>query len=148
MRGLHARPRPATAAVDLAALHREPDVVAAGIAGHDLHLGAEQAVDDARELIGVSGRAGAADGQLLAHEVFELVDAGAVPRDADADLIVGAADPGVFGGVELRTLVSEQRIKASAAPDHPERAAILGPDLVEPVGKPKTPGAVHVLRPD
>ena len=42
---LHARPRPAAAALHLAALHREHDIVAARIAADDLHLGAEHAVD-------------------------------------------------------------------------------------------------------
>ena len=95
---LHARPRPAAAAVHLAALHREVDVVAAGIAGDDLHLGAEHAVDDARELVGVGGRAGAADVELRGQQVFELGDLGAaVPHHADADLVVGAADPVELG---------------------------------------------------
>ncbi len=67
VRRQHARPRPAAAALHLAALHRQRDVVAARIAGDDLELGAEHAVEDARELIGVGRRAGAADDQLLAH---------------------------------------------------------------------------------
>ena len=48
-----------------------------------------------------------------------------VPGDADADLVVGAADPGVLGGVELRRLVAEQRIEAGAAADGAERGAVL-----------------------
>ena len=61
----------------------------------------------------------------LGQHVLELGDAAGVPGDADADLVVGAADPGEFGGVELRRLVAEQRIEAGAAADDAERRAVL-----------------------
>src|SRR5262245_16088553 len=92
--GFDAGPGPAAAAIDLATLEREIDVIAARIAGDDFHLGAEHAVDDARELVGIGRRASAADAQLLREEVIELGSlATAVPDDADAHLVVGAADP-------------------------------------------------------
>ena len=43
-----------------------------------------------------------------------------VPGDADAHLVVGAADPGELGAVELRLLGAEQRIEAGAAADDAE----------------------------
>src|ERR1051326_1366199 len=121
VRGLDARPRPAAAALHLAALHRKPDLVAARIAGDDLHLGAEYAVDDARKLIGVRRGAGAADDQLALLQVLELGDAGGAPGDAERDLVVGAADPIELGGVELRGLVAQERIETSAAAEDAKR---------------------------
>src|SRR5262249_29619906 len=144
----HARPRPAAASLHLAALHGERDIVAAGIAGHDLELGAEHAVDDARELVGVGGLAGAADDQFLRHDVFQLGDAARLPGDADADLVVGAADPGELVGLELRALGAEQRIEGGAAAEGGDRRAVLRADIVDPVGKPQAAGAFHVLRDD
>src|SRR5262249_14951257 len=144
--GLYARPRPAAATVDLAPLHREVDVIAARIAGDDLHPGAEHAVDDAGELVGVGGGAGAAHGQFVGQEIFKPGDLGAsVPHDADAHLVVGAADPVELGAVELRGLAAEQRIKAGTAPDGAEHEAVLGCDVEEPVGEPQAAGAIHVL---
>src|SRR5205823_5798937 len=105
-------PRPAAAALHLAALHGEADFVAARIAGDDLHLGAEHAVDDTRKLVGVGRGAGAADDQLPRQQILEPGDAAGAPGDADADLVVGAADPVVFGRVELRRFVAQQRIEA------------------------------------
>ena len=70
------------------------------------------------------------------------------PGDADADLVVGAADPVELGRVELRALVAEQRIEAGAAADDAEGRAVLGADIVEPVGEPQAAGALHVLRHD
>ena len=148
VRRLHARPRPAAAALHLAALHREPDLVAARIAGDDFILVPSTPLSDLRELVGVGRAAGAADDQLLGQQVLELGDAAGVPGDADADFVVGAADPGELGGVELRGLVAEQRIEAGAAADDAERRAVLRADVVEPVGEPQAAGALHVLRHD
>src|SRR4051794_17599281 len=146
-RGLDARPGPAATAVDFAALQREIDVIAAGIAGDDLHLGAEHVVENARELIRIGRRAGSAHRQLLGVELLELRDiTRLVPGYADADLIIGAADPGELVAVELRLLVSEQRIEASAAADGAEHRAVLGRDVVEPVSEAEAAGALHVLR--
>ena len=72
-------------------------------------------------------------------------DAGGVPGDADADLVVGAADPGELGGVVLRALVAEQRLERDAAAGGAERGAVARRGLVEPVGEPQPAGALHVL---
>src|SRR5258705_8810937 len=146
MRRLHARPRPAAAALHLAALHGEAALVAARIAGDDLHLGAKDAVDDPRALIGVGRGAGAADDQLAGHQVLEPRDAAGAPGDADADLVVGAADPVELRRVELCGLVAEQRIEAGAAADDAERRAVLWRDIEQPVGEPQRARPLHVLR--
>ena len=148
VRRQHARPRPAAASLHLAALHGHRDVVAAGIAGDDLELGAEHAVENAWELVGVGGLAGAADDQLLREHVFQLGDAAALPGDADADLVVGAADPGELVGLELRALGPQQRIEGGAAADGGDGRAVLRADIVDPVGEPQAAGTFHVLRDD
>ena len=99
--------RPLTSPRSIASTH----IVAAGIAVDDLEIGAEHAVEDARELVGIGARAGAADRELLGEEVVELGDAGTLHRHADADFVVGAADPGEFRGVERVALADQQRIE-------------------------------------
>ena len=69
-------------------------------------------------------------------------------RDADADLVIAAADPGELGAVELRRLLPQQRVEAGAAADDAEHRAVLGGDAVEPVGEPQAAGALHVLDDD
>ena len=143
-----ARPRPAAASLHFAALHGHRNVVAAGIAGDDLELGPEHAVEDAGELVGVGGLAGAAHDQLLREHVFQLGDAAALPGDADADLVVGAANPGELVGLELRALGPQQRIEGGAAADGGDRRAVLRADIVDPVGEAQAAGTFHVLGDD
>src|SRR5580692_5276131 len=119
----YARPRPATAALDLAPLHGQSDVVAAGIAANDLELGAEDAVEDARKLIGIGGLPRAADDQLVLEHICKLADTARFPRDADAHLIVGAADPGELVCLELRAARAQQGIECGATADGPDDGA-------------------------
>src|SRR5262249_53691484 len=142
------RPGPAATALHFAALHGEADVVAARIAGDDLHLGAEHAIDDARELVGISRRSGAADYEFLGESVFDLVDAGGIPGNAGADFVVGAADPVELAGVELRRLIAEKRIEGGAARNGADHRAVLRQGVVERIGKAEAAGAVHVLDDD
>ena len=144
----HARPRPAAAALDLAPLHGQSDVVAAGIAANDLELGAEDAVEDARKLIGIGGLPRAADDQLVLEHICKLADTARFPRDADAHLIVGAADPGELVGLELCAARAQQGIECGATADGPDDGAVLRPDIVEPVGEPQTPCTLQVLGDD
>jgi hypothetical protein len=146
VRRLHARPRPAAAAIDLAALHRHHHVVAAGIAFDDLEMRAEHVVEHARELIGVGAGAGAADGKLLGEQILEFGDAGILQRHTDADLVVGAAEPVEFLCIELVALADQERIEGDAAADGAERRAVLRRHAVEPVGEPQAAGAFHVAR--
>ena len=145
---LDARPRPATAAADLAALHRQQHFVAAAIAADEPHAGAEHAVDDLGELIGVGAGAGMGDHQLLRQHVVESRDAARVPRHAEADFAAGAADPGELGRVELRGLVAEQRLEGGRAIDGPETGPVARRGVVEQVCEPQAAGALDVLRHD
>ena len=146
VRRLHARPRPAAAAVDLAALHRHDHVVAARIAFDDLEMRAQNAVEHARELIGVGAGAGAADGELLGEQVLEFGDAGILQRHADADLVVGAAEPVELDRVELIAFADQERIEGDAAAEGGEHRAILRRHAIEPVGEAQAAGAFHVAR--
>ena len=145
---LHARPRPAAAAADLAALHRQQHFVAAAIAADEPHTGAEHAVDDPAELIGVGAGAGMGDHELLRQHVIEGCDAARVPRHAEAHFAAGAADPGEAGRVELRGLVAEQRFEGGRAVDGPETRPVARRGVVEQVGEPQSARALDVLRHD
>jgi len=144
----HARQRPAAAALNLAAFEREADVIAAGIAGDDLELGAEHGVEHRGELIGVVTGAGRADGERLRQHILEFADAGGSQRDADADLVIGAADPGEFRGVVSRARFAEQRIERGAPAGGANHAAVARRSTVEIIGQPQAAGAFHVLRHD
>src|SRR5689334_2194348 len=109
--GLDARPGPTAAALHLAALHGEIDLVAAGISRDKAHFRAEHAIGETRELIGVIGWAVTADDQFLRECVFKFGDAGGVPGRADADFVVGAANPAEFRGVELSGCTAEKWIE-------------------------------------
>jgi hypothetical protein len=143
--GKDARPRPAATTLDLAAFHGERDVIAAGIAADDLELGAENTVENARKLIGIGSLAGATDDELLFERIFKLGDAARLPGDADAHLVVGAADPGELVGLELSALGAQQRIECGAAADSAQCSAVLRPDIVEPIGKTQASRALQVL---
>src|SRR5256885_14551369 len=107
MIGLDARPGPAAARLDLAALHRERDVVSSRVAGDQAQLGAEDAVHHLWEEIGVGAGAGAADEHRPHVQILEARDAAFAPGGADAHFVVGAAEPAELAGVELRTLGAE-----------------------------------------
>ena len=110
----------------LAALHRQHDIVAAGIAFDDLEMRPEHAVEHPRELIGVGAGAGAADRQFLGEQVLEFGNAGILYRHADADFVVGAADPAEFLRVERIGLADQQRIEGDAAAEGTERGPSCG----------------------
>src|SRR5262245_6686867 len=69
-----------------------------------------------------------------------------VPGDADADLVVGRAEPVELGRLELGCAVAEQRIEAGAAIEGAEDEPVLGCRVVEEVGQPHAAAALHVLR--
>ena len=105
-------------------------------------------VEDFGKLIGIGGRACAADCQLFLRDILKLCDTTRVPCDTDAHFVVHAANPIELGRIELCLRRAQQRIESSTSSDHAERAAVLGRDIVEPVGEHETPGARHVLRHD
>ena len=108
-------------------------------------MGAEHPVKHARELIGVGARAGSADGQLLGEEILELGDAGIASRHADADLVIGAADPAEFLRVERIALSDQERVEGDAAADGADRGAVLRRHPIEEIGKPQAARALDVL---
>ena len=71
-----------------------------------------------------------------------------MPGHAHAHLVVGAADPGELGAVELHALGREHRIETGAAADDGEHRAVLRRDPIHPVGEPQAAGAFHVPRDD
>src|SRR5262249_9177287 len=86
------------------------------------------------------------DYQLFLRDVLEFGDTARVPCDTDAHFVIHAADPVELGRIELGLCRAEQWIESSAASDHAERAAVLGRNVVEPVGEHETAGTRHVLR--
>ncbi len=146
MGGLDARIGPAAAALQLAALHRQHGIVAAGIAGDDFQLRPEHADQHLAELDGVVAGPGAADQQFLVQDIVECREARGVPGDAHAHLVIGAADPVELGAVELRAGLPEQRIERGAAADSAEHAAVPRRGGGEPVGETDARRALHVLR--
>src|SRR6266511_3432167 len=143
-----ARPRPAASPHHFAAFHCQVDVITAGIAGDDLELGMQRGIENLGKLIGISGWTRSPDCQLFVHDVLKLGDAARVPGDTDADFIVHAADPVELGRIELSLRGAEQGIESSTASDHAECGAVLGPDVVKPVGEHEATGTRHVLRHD
>src|SRR5262249_14748616 len=146
VRRLDARPRPAAAPLHFAALHRQNDIVAAGVTFDDLEMRAKRAVEHARELIGVGAGAGAADRQLLDKQILELGDAGFPHCDADAYLVVGAADPIEFLRIEGVALSDQERIESNAAPDRADRGTVARHDAKKVIGETKAAGAFEVFR--
>ena len=147
-RGLDARPRPAAAALHFAALEREADIVAAGIAGDDLEFCAEHRVDQSRELVSVIGGAGRADRQRLCEQIVEFRKTRRPRGDTDAHFVIGAADPGEFRGVELRAGFAKQGIERGAAAGRTDDRAVIRRRRIKIVGEAETAGAFHILRHD
>src|SRR5581483_10279216 len=86
-------PYRAANAFDLAALHRQPDRVYAGIAAHDLDLGADDLVERVRR--GQVAGAGRADDRLPLEQVLAGRDFAGVPDKAGRWILrAAAAEPG------------------------------------------------------
>src|ERR1700716_2639831 len=145
-RALDAVPRPAAAAVDLAALDREVDLRAARIAGHKLDLGAEHGAQDHREIVEVGARPFAPERERLGEHVRPGLDRRGVPGRAQARGAGDAAQPGEFARVELQ--VAEQRLDRDTARHGADYRAVLGGDRKDVVRRLDTAGARHVLRDD
>src|SRR5712672_1998367 len=80
------------------------------------------------------------------QEIVKGRNADGVPGNAHADLVIGAADSVEFRSVKLVARLSKQRIDRGASADGAERRAVLGGDVVEPVGETDAGRAFHVLR--
>src|SRR5207244_11033358 len=83
--------------------------------------------------------------ELRLLRIIECAHTGRVPGNADADLVVGAADVVEPPAVVLRALVAQERLECRGSRHCPERGAILGSDIVEPVGEPHAASTFHVL---
>jgi hypothetical protein len=97
-------------------------------------------------LVGVGAGAGAADGQVFGEEILEFGDAGLPHRDADADLVIGAADPVEFLRIEGIALADQQGIERNAAPDRADRGTVAWRDAIKVIGEAKTAGAFEIFR--
>ena len=143
--GLERRPGVAAAAVNLAALERDHDVAAARIAGHDLELRAEQVVGDRRIDHRGRARAGGADRDRFLLRVVDGAHAAFRPGDHDVVDVHHVADPVELAHVELDAGLPERLVGRRRLAEHREHGAVLGRDLVEPVGGAAAAGARHVL---
>src|SRR5262249_18268420 len=126
-------------------LHRQHDVIAAGITGNHAHLGAEHAVHDAWKLIRVGAAAGGAHSNLLGQEIVELGNARALPGDAHAHLVVGAPDPGELRAIKLRPGLTEHRIERGTAAKSAKYCSVLRCHTKEPIREPQAACPLHVL---
>ena len=120
------RPRPAAAAVDFVALHRQRDLGAAGIAGDDADRHLEHVAQDGGEYIALGAAARGTDDARLGLHVLQGRDAGRGHESADADLLPHAAEPAQFCGVKLGAVaVAEQRLGDDAWRERTHRGAVF-----------------------
>ncbi len=84
---------------------------------------------------------------FLQH-VLELRDAGGLGDAADRDALLHVADPGEFGGLEARRVVTHQRLERDGVHEGGHHRAVLRRDVVEPVGGGEPARAGHVLHDD
>ena len=144
--GLQRRPGVAAATIHLAPLERDHDVAAAGIAGHDLELRAEQIVGDRRIEHRWRARAGGADRKRALLRVVDGAHADFGPGDHDVVDRHHVADPVEIAHVELDAGLAERLVGRRCLAEHGEDGAVLRRDLVEPVRGAAAAGARHVLR--
>ena len=143
--GLEARPGKCPAAVDLAALHGEVHLAAAGIAGDDLQLETEDVAQHVGHHDAFGADAGAGNDQLACPQVLPGLHAGTARGHGDAGVGVDAADP-----VELDRIVlgvggiAEQRLERNAALRCADMQAVLGRDIGDVVGHDQAAAARHV----
>src|SRR6185503_14288883 len=100
-RGLEAAPGDAAGALDLAALHGEPDLVGAGIARHRLDRRAEHVLDDGRVGIEHVVVTGEAEADLLGQEILPALRRRALPGNTGIGRLVHAADPAELARIVL-----------------------------------------------
>src|ERR1700722_1485693 len=108
-------------AVKLAALDGQHQFLSAGIAGNDLELGAEQGVERLGEYLLIAPGAGRANFQGRAIEnILEAWCRPGLANEKATNLVVHAAEPGEFGGVEFRRPKRrvEDRLHGDTAPDN------------------------------
>ncbi len=143
---LDARPVPAAGADHLAALHGEPDLGGAVVAGDDLVFRAGGLSQHIGVVVRGFVRRHRAERHLLGAHVVEAFHAGGRPADADAGAVIGGAEILHAHRIEqdLRLLL-EQRPHHCARHDAGDDGAVLGRDLGEEAGGAAGAGARHVL---
>ena len=142
MRRIDRAPGYAARPVDLAALHREHDVVGARIAGDQLILGAEHILISLRPDIRIGARTFAAELRRLAGEIGPGLDRRRVPGEADRIVVGDAAEPGELAAVELGFV--DQRRNAHAARERTEHRAVLRRGGENVIGGTQAAGACHI----
>ena len=140
------RMRRAAGAFDLAAVERDAQVVRALVALHHLDPGAEEIDQRIREFAGRRRAAGRAEHGFAGEQLLDRGDPGAGGDRAGRDALVHVADPGELRRLVARSGVAEDRLERGLRRQHAHDGAVLGGDVVEPVGGAQPAGARHVLR--
>ena len=143
-----AGPADAADALNLAALHRQRDLAAAGIARHQLELGVEQVVQHHRKVTRRGAVAARADDQFVRQYVLEFLHRRVGAHEADVDVAVGVAEIEKFGRIVLHRRTAEQRLQDRAGKDRAGHGAVLRRDGIDVTGRAVRSGAAHVLHYD
>ena len=141
-------PRIRAASAHLAALHREVDVVAAGIAGDDPELRADQRVHRLGIVDRAGGGAGRADHELPLHHVADRPNAGGVPGIHHVRAVGGVADPEEVAGIELDLAAAKRLMRGHVLHDGVQHGAVARRLRGEPVGRLQADRAGHVAGDD
>src|SRR5262249_56909414 len=88
------------------------------------------------------------EGERLIEQVVEFGESRGSRGDADADLVIGAADPGEFRSVKSRAGFVEQWIEGGAPAGRADHCAVARRRRIKIIGEAETASAFHVLRHD
>ena len=134
------------ARLDLAALHRQVDLVAARIAGDDLEFGAEKLVHHRGIDVGDGALAGGAGDDLLLAQVVDGLHAGREPHRHGLDHRRHGAEPVEFHGIELHALGADRLRRRKIVAEHADVGAVARRLREQVVRHLDAAGAGHVLR--
>src|SRR5262249_30031034 len=112
---IQAAPRDPGGAVGFLSLDREEEVGGAGIAGHDLHFGAQHAIEDIRKYDAVGAGAGSGDDHFTRTEVVDGLEWLRMPGQDQAYVGGEAANPVELHGVVLDTGAIKKRLHGKSA---------------------------------
>src|SRR4029079_3116395 len=111
----------------------------------EANLGAERVAYESGERIRVGARAFAPDRERNLQGVREGLDLGLMPRDAKADLVGAAAEPGEFGGIILNAGRADQRLHCQPATEGSKRGPVLRRNVVKRISGIDAAGSGDVL---
>src|SRR6185437_2196265 len=132
-------------AIELGALDREPLLGRAGIAGDWTDIDLEDVLHDALLEIGGAAGIGRSHMHLAALlQIVEALHAGAVPDEADADILGHAADPGEAPEIDLHLVGIHPRIADLREIEGADHGAVLRRIEVERLQQGERAGARHV----